>query len=265
MPTVKKRIAKSTKRTADGRQLPRYWLEQAAASYKVETYAARVNLEHLRAYHPDSAFKSYGTVLGLSTEPADNGELYLVAEIDAGADLVSLWNQGQKRAFSVEIDPNFADVGGAYLVGLAVTDSPASLGTHFTQQFAFDPSSPPQEFTMPDPSAGGTATPTVPTPAAPAPAAPQPSPAPATPPAAFTAADGFTQSLQHFSAEITRLTQLREAAEAALAKKDGEYSAQLAAKEAEIADLKNQIPANGYTPRPLQTGQETPSASATDC
>lgn len=242
MPTVKKRVAKSAHRTADGRQLPRTWLEQAAASYDPKTYAARVNLEHFRSHYPDSEFKSYGTVLGLSTEPADNGELYLVAEIDAGADLVEMWNKGQKRAFSIEIDPNFADVGGAYLVGLAVTDTPASLGTHFTHMFSFDLSSEREQ-----------------------PAAPLAGPAPAAPPVAFTAGDGFAQSIQHFSAEIARLTQLREAAEAALAKKAGEYSSQLAAKDAEIADLKNQIPAHGYTPRPLQTGGEQHGHGLTDC
>ncbi|WP_248696658.1 GPO family capsid scaffolding protein, partial [Providencia rustigianii] len=35
----------------------------------------------------------------------------------------------QKVYTSVEINPNFSDMGSAYLVGLAVTDNPASLGT----------------------------------------------------------------------------------------------------------------------------------------
>ena len=35
---------------------------------------------------------------------------------------------GQKVHLSVEIDPNFAGSGKAYLVGMGVTDSPASLG-----------------------------------------------------------------------------------------------------------------------------------------
>ncbi|MNN13952.1 Phage capsid scaffolding protein (GPO) serine peptidase [compost metagenome] len=35
----------------------------------------------------------------------------------------------QKIYTSIEIDENFADTGEAYIVGLAVTDSPASLGT----------------------------------------------------------------------------------------------------------------------------------------
>ena len=37
--------------------------------------------------------------------------------------------KGQKVYTSVEVDPKFADTGKAYLVGLAVTDDPASLGT----------------------------------------------------------------------------------------------------------------------------------------
>jgi hypothetical protein len=36
---------------------------------------------------------------------------------------------GQKLYTSIEISPNFAGTNKAYLVGLAVTDSPASLGT----------------------------------------------------------------------------------------------------------------------------------------
>jgi hypothetical protein len=39
----------------------------------------------------------------------------------------------QKVYASIEINPNFADTGEAYLVGLAVTDDPASLGTEMLQ------------------------------------------------------------------------------------------------------------------------------------
>jgi len=42
---------------------------------------------------------------------------------------VKINQAGQKVYTSVEIDPKFADTGEAYLVGLAVTDSPASTGT----------------------------------------------------------------------------------------------------------------------------------------
>ena len=43
--------------------------------------------------------------------------------------LQELWDEGQKIYSSMEIMSNFADTGKAYLVGLAITDTPASLGT----------------------------------------------------------------------------------------------------------------------------------------
>lgn len=39
----------------------------------------------------------------------------------------------QKVYTSIEVDENFAKTGSAYLIGLAVTDSPASLGTEMLQ------------------------------------------------------------------------------------------------------------------------------------
>src|SRR5690606_38778722 len=43
--------------------------------------------------------------------------------------LLALNKKGQKIYSSMEIQPKFSDTGKAYLVGLALTDSPASLGT----------------------------------------------------------------------------------------------------------------------------------------
>jgi len=45
--------------------------------------------------------------------------------------LRSINSRRQKVYTSIEIDPEFADTGEAYLVGLGVTDSPASLGTDY--------------------------------------------------------------------------------------------------------------------------------------
>jgi hypothetical protein len=53
----------------------------------------------------------------------------LFAEIKALPSLVSLTGAGQKLFTSIEINPNFAGTGKAYLAGIAVTDNPASLGT----------------------------------------------------------------------------------------------------------------------------------------
>lgn len=42
---------------------------------------------------------------------------------------MALVKKGQKLFTSMEVSPKFADTGKAYLVGLAATDDPASLGT----------------------------------------------------------------------------------------------------------------------------------------
>ncbi|MFD1949898.1 GPO family capsid scaffolding protein [Sphingomonas arantia] len=57
----------------------------------------------------------------------------LFAMVDATDSLVTLNRDKQKVYPSVEINPNFAGTGKAYLVGLAVTDSPASLGTELLE------------------------------------------------------------------------------------------------------------------------------------
>ncbi len=122
--------------TVDGRVIERALLEQAAASYAPATYAARINCEHIAGYSPDKPFNAYGTVLSLRTEEVEldiNGAkkklLSLVAEIEANDQLIALNKAGQKLYTSCELHPNFAGEGKGYLVGLAITDSPASLGT----------------------------------------------------------------------------------------------------------------------------------------
>lgn len=49
----------------------------------------------------------------------------------------------QKIYTSIEVDPNFAKTGEAYLTGLAVTDSPASLGTEVLKFAAGNPDASP--------------------------------------------------------------------------------------------------------------------------
>ena len=132
--------------TVDGRTIDKKWLEECAANYNRQTYAARVNLEHYRSALPmtgddnGTAFGSYGDILSLKTETIDleiggktEKRLALYAEIEALDPLVALVKKGQKLYTSIEINPSFADSGQAYLMGLAVTDSPASLGTEMLE------------------------------------------------------------------------------------------------------------------------------------
>ncbi|MFC4256671.1 phage capsid protein [Altererythrobacter xixiisoli] len=122
--------------TVDGREIKREWLEQMAASYDPKTYTARINCEHIAGYSPDAPFNAYGSVLALKTDTVElniNGEmkslLGLFAEIEPNAQLIEMTKNDQKIFTSCEINPNFVGEGKAYLVGLAATDGPASLGT----------------------------------------------------------------------------------------------------------------------------------------
>ncbi len=116
--------------TVDGRTIDRSWLEQAAKNFDPKKYGARVWLEHFRGIYPDSSFKAYGDVTAVQARPVEDGKLALFAQIEPLPDLVKIVNdQKQKIYTSIEINPKFADTGEAYLVGLAVTDSPASTGT----------------------------------------------------------------------------------------------------------------------------------------
>lgn len=117
----------------DGRVIERQWLLDAAATYSQTTYAARIWMEHFRSMLPDSPFRAYGDVTALKTEEIEiNGQkkLALFAQIEPTDDLVKIVNvQKQKLYTSMEISPKFANTGKAYLTGLGITDSPASLGT----------------------------------------------------------------------------------------------------------------------------------------
>lgn len=118
--------------TTDGREIQRSWIEDMAATYNRNTYGARLNCEHIKGLAPDSVFGSYGDVLSLEAKEVDiagEKKLALFAQIEPTEALIALNKKGQKIYTSIEVQPNFAKTGKAYLVGLAVTDSPASLGT----------------------------------------------------------------------------------------------------------------------------------------
>lgn len=122
--------------TTDGRKIERQHILDMAATYNPATYGARVNMEHIRGFTPEPPFNAYGDVLALKAEEitlelAGKSEkrLALFAQIAPTEDLMRINGAKQKLYTSIEISPNFAGTGKAYLVGLAVTDSPASLGT----------------------------------------------------------------------------------------------------------------------------------------
>ncbi|HEK2658153.1 GPO family capsid scaffolding protein [Proteus mirabilis] len=128
--------------TTDGRRVDREWLTQIAKNFDPAVYGARVNIDHYNY----SWAPRFGDVESVYTEEIKEGvlagKLALYGVINPTPDLIELNKKRQKVYTSVEINPSFSDTGEAYLVGLAVTDNPASLGTEMLQFSASAQSSP---------------------------------------------------------------------------------------------------------------------------
>lgn len=116
--------------TADGRTISSKELQEMAEQYDPEIYGARINLEHMNFLFTDFP-GGYGDVVELKAEPwaKDETKTALLAKLNITETLQKLWASGQKIYTSMEITPRFADTKKAYLTGLAITDTPASLGT----------------------------------------------------------------------------------------------------------------------------------------
>ncbi|WP_136067080.1 GPO family capsid scaffolding protein [Modicisalibacter radicis] len=118
--------------TTDGRTITREWIEQMAKNYDPAKYGARVWMEHVRGMFADGPFQALGDITAVEAKEVEIGgvtKLGLFAEIDPTDRLKEINQQRQKVYTSIEVDPDFAGTGEAYLEGLGVTDSPASLGT----------------------------------------------------------------------------------------------------------------------------------------
>lgn len=126
--------------TVDGRTIDDKMLTEMASSYNPKTYGARLNIEHIRGMTGEKPFKAFGDVLELSTANVEidfNGtketRLGLYGVFDVTDDAKALNEAGQKVYPSIEIESNFGGKGHAYLMGCALTDSPASIGTERLQ------------------------------------------------------------------------------------------------------------------------------------
>ncbi|WP_339427898.1 GPO family capsid scaffolding protein [Pseudomonas sp. RA_105y_Pfl1_P41] len=129
-----KRVATSGT-TADGREILPQELRDIAETYKPSKYTAVIWCDHERWSG------SHGTVFAVRLveegEDLEPGQIALEAQLKPNDRLLQLNDQGQKLFSSIEITPNFAGSGKAYLTGLGVTDEPASLGTqelYFSKQ-----------------------------------------------------------------------------------------------------------------------------------
>lgn len=107
--------------TIDGREITASQLKEMAESYDPKIYTANIWREHYRTWN-------FGQVVSLEYRE-ENGSAKLYGKLSPNQAMIEYNKLGQGLFLSIEITPNFANSGKCYLSGLAVTDSPASLGT----------------------------------------------------------------------------------------------------------------------------------------
>ena len=115
--------------TVDGRKITPQELHEMADTYDREYYAALLWHEH------DRSWMSMGEVLEVKAED-EGDETKLYAIIAPNTQLVNMNNYGMGLFSSIEIMPNFRNSGKAYLFGLGITDTPASVGTTKLELFS---------------------------------------------------------------------------------------------------------------------------------
>lgn len=131
---------------SDGRKIEAQWIDDIVATFNAATFPVRINCEHIKGFSPEPPFNAYGDVTAVRAQTDEieiDGEKRrcraLYAQIAPNDQLVAINRKGQKLYTSVEISPDFAGTGKTGLVGLAVTDNPASLGTEALSFSALKP------------------------------------------------------------------------------------------------------------------------------
>ena len=111
--------------TVDGRKLDAEVLRSIAESYDPDFYGARINIEHMRNW------EKMGSVVALQVvdNPKRQGGVLLQAKVNPNRYFFYLLESDQHIFWSIEYTPKFADTDKPYLVGLALTDQPASTNT----------------------------------------------------------------------------------------------------------------------------------------
>lgn len=126
--------------TVDGREIAPQMLTEAVETFNPATYGVRVNVEHLRGLSGDKPFGMVGDVIALSTQEDTimvggraEKRTALYAEIQPNERALELNKADQKVFSSIELKENFLGTGKFGLIGLALTDSPASPATERLQ------------------------------------------------------------------------------------------------------------------------------------
>ena len=275
--TIKRfRVAREGQ-TVDGRAISRQHILEMANTYDPVEYTARINVEHMGGWNflGNTAIPALGDVIAVDAQLDEytiNGQkvqlMGLYATLSVLPQLVEANKQGQKLFTSIEFYPKFADTNQAYLVGLAVTDIPASRGTE-ALKFSKNADallSEPMELTLMTTQANQTQTPTTATTEGQAPIeqAPVPTQTPQPPaqPQQHKAEDGFLQKMANmFTSKSSGMTKdeqdmvlqgfntLNEKAES-----NAETTAQIAESVTQLTATVNQLNQNFAS---LQTKMST--------
>lgn len=120
--------------TVDGREILRDDIIDIADTYDPDLYTAMIWGRH----NPPGEDRGlpFGEVIELSISADKNEVLHLYAILRPFARLIEMNSQNAGVFTSVEMTPDFRGSGKTYLTGLAVTDTPASVGTtrlHFSR------------------------------------------------------------------------------------------------------------------------------------
>ena len=108
--------------TVDGRVIEPEWLKESAVNYDPSYYTALIWEDHKRS------LANLGEVLAAKSE-TNNGLTKLYVKLRPTLKLIEYNKLGQKLFCSIEIEEDFQGKGIFYLSGIAVTDTPASVGT----------------------------------------------------------------------------------------------------------------------------------------
>lgn len=121
---------------SDGRKITPEMIDQVVETFDPDTYSPRINVEHVKGFSPEPPFNGYGDVIAvraqddvISVGSTTETRRALYAQVDANPQLVKLARGDQKPFPSVELTDSYAGTGKFGLVGLAFTDSPASIAT----------------------------------------------------------------------------------------------------------------------------------------
>lgn len=131
---------------SDGRTITAEMIDEIVATFDRDTYTPRINVEHVKGYSPEPPFNGYGDVIAVKAQVDDitiagkvEKRKALYAQVEANDQLQALVKADQKPFPSLELTPAYAGIQKVGLIGLAFTDSPASIAT---QKLSFSRTAP---------------------------------------------------------------------------------------------------------------------------